>query len=316
MRYKFNCILAILLFTNGIAFNQEINQLKNYLSNSLYNINPAAAGYEGGFVSQVSYSKDWTGLPGSPECQVLSNSIRLGEEEFYDPKMFKTKPFINYSNHASLGFTLYNETEGPLQHTGFMAAYAYHISLNDARLSFGLAGLITQYHLNASEFNPVDPNDPELYSGSTAFIPDFNFGAMLYSRLFFLGVSANGLVNFNKTMDHVQTQPDVVLFGGNKFIVNYSISIEPSLFFWRYGQGSYTIEANAKMYFRDENWLLLAYHDNEIVAGIGIVLKQGLQLSYNYRINTNGLSGYTEGSQNLSLIANIAVLTRKHNYSW
>jgi type IX secretion system PorP/SprF family membrane protein len=306
----------LLLFIKGIASGQEISQLRNYLSNSLYNIDPAAAGYNGGFVSQISYSKDWTGLPGSPECQVLSNSIRLGEEEFYDPKMFKTKPFVNYSNHASLGFTIYNETEGPLQHTGFMAAYAYHISLNDMRLSFGLAGLISQYHIDNSMFKPIDLTDPSLYSSTSAFIPDINFGVMLYDRMFFLGFSANGLVNFNKTMDHMQTQPDIVLFGGNKFIFNQYISFEPSLFIWRYGLGTYSIEANAKMYLREENWLLIAYHYNEVIAGIGLGLKHGLQLSYNYSINTNGLSGYTRGSQYISLIANIAVLTRKHNYSW
>src|SRR5208283_2242565 len=114
-------LVLFLLFGHKSIYAQEISQLKDYFANSLYNIDPAAAGFNGGFISQLSYSKNWTNLPGSPECQILSNSIRLGEEEFYDPKMFKTKPMINLSNHASLGVTVFNETEGPLQHTGILA---------------------------------------------------------------------------------------------------------------------------------------------------------------------------------------------------
>lgn len=71
------------------------------------------------------------------------------------------------------------------------------------------------------------------------------------------------------------------------------------------------------MYFNDNNWLLLAYHGgNEIILGIGIQLKQGLQLSYTYNLINNGLTTITGGSQNISLIANIAVLKQKYKYSW
>lgn len=317
MRQKIICILLFVFITSLISFAQEISQLKDYFSNSLYNINPAAAGYNGGFLSQASYSKYWTALPGSPECQVLSTSIRLGEEEFYDPKMFRTKPFVNLSNHVSLGITVFNETEGPLQHTGFMAAYAYHISINNMRLSFGLAGLITQYHLNTELFNPLVQDDPDLYTNTTAFVPDVNFGVMLYNRLLYLGISANGLANFDKILDHQQDQPDIVLFCGNKFITNNLFSFEPSMFVWRYGQGSLSTDFNLKIYYQEDNWLLIGHHgNNELLAGIGIGLIHGLQLGYVYSLLNNGLTNYLAGSQNITLVANIALLTRKHNYSW
>ncbi len=307
--------ILILLFQN--VYCQEIVQLKDYLSNSLYNINPAAAGYNGGFVSQLSYSKYWTDIPGSPESQIFSNSIRLGEEEFYDPKMFKTKPILNLSNHVSLGFTVYNETEGPLEHTGLMAAYAYHIYLNDFRLSLGLAGLITQYSLNTQLFKPYDTYDPELYTNTSATIPDFNIGAMLYNRLFYMGFSVNGIVNFRKIMDHQQTQPDKVFFVGNKYIINDRFMFEPSFFIWDYGDGSLSADINARLTYKDYSSLLVAYHGTgELIIGIGIGLMRGLQLWYNYNISTNGLSSLTDGSQNISIIANITELKQKYKYSW
>lgn len=216
-----------------------------------------------------------------------------------------------------MGITLYNQTEGPMQHVGLMAAYAYHIALNNMRLSLGLSGMLTEYHLNTSLFNAADPSDPALYSNTSAFIPDINFGVLLYNRLFYVGASANGLVNLNKTMDHEQAQPDVVVFGGNKFLVNEKFTFEPSLFLWRYGDGTTSVEVNAKLYYHDDNWLLLAYHGSgEIIVGVGVGIKRGLKLSYTYTISTNGLASITGGSQNISLIANIDVLKQKYKYSW
>lgn len=316
MKFK-HLILYILIGVLTPIQAQELTQLKDYNSNCLYNINPAAAGYDGGFNSQLSYTKSWVGMPGSPECQIFSNSIRLGEEEFYNPKSFIIRPLINLSNHVSLGFTLFNETEGPLQHIGFMFAYAYHIALDNMRLSLGLSGMLTQYHLNTSYFDPSNPNDPNLYTNTTALIPDINAGVLLYDRLFYVGASANGLANFDQIMDHQQTQPDLVLFSGNKFEVNDRYIIEPSLFGWRYGTGTYSMDINAKIYYLEDNWLLLSYHTTgEMIIGIGIKLRPGLKLGYTYTLSTNGLTSLFGGSQNISLLANIEVLKKKYYYSW
>lgn len=314
---KLKLIIIFLTICCQLSFSQEINQLKDYFSNSLYNINPAAAGYNGGFVSQLSYSKKWTDVPGSPVCQVLSNSIRLGEEEFYDPRMFKTKPMLNLNNRVSLGLTIYNEAEGPIQHTGLMAAYAYHINVGSMRLSLGLAGLVTQYYLNSQLFNPTNVTDPDLFTHLSAFIPDINTGVMLFDRLFYVGLSVNGLVNFKKILDHHQSQPDIVYFMGNKFLISDRLIFEPSFFIWKYGQENFSTDINVKLYYKDDNWILFGYHGTgEIVSGVGIKLINGLQLGYTYNVNTTGLSTFTGGSQNFTLIANIATLKQKYKYSW
>ena len=292
---------------------QETALYSNYMCNNLYNINPAAAGFDGTFISQLTASKKWIGMDGSPANQVFSNSLKLGEEEFYDPNMFINRPFINLAPRVGLGLTMFNEANGPLQHTGILFCYAYHISLRDMRLSFGLSGVVAQYHLNTQEFKPVNANDPSLYTNTSAIVPDINAGAMLYNRSLFAGISANGLVNINKVMGHAKTFPDIVVCGGYKFTINNIFKFEPSLFIWRYGNGTFSTDVNGKLYFRDKNWLLLSYQGNgEVLAGFGLSLNAGLQICYTYAISTTGLATYNAGSQSISLRADIATLISKH----
>jgi len=311
--FRIPVCLLLLLNCTLLLHAQDIGLYRNYLYNNFYNLNPAAAGFDGAFISQITVAKKWMGISGSPTSQVFSNSLRLGEDEFYDPHKFIIRPFINLAPRVGLGFTVYNETSGPLRHTGLLLAYAYHISIYESRLSFGLSGLISQYHLDAGEFEPVNTDDPSLYSSTTAIVPDVNFGAMYYNRQFFTGISANGLVNFKKVMDHTKTFPDIIVCGGYKFKINKTYKFEPSLFIWRYGQGSYSTDINCKLYFKDKNWLLLSYQgSSEALFGFGLSIRNGIQLCYYYSTNTNGLASYNAGSQSISFRVDIAELVKKH----
>ena len=307
------CRLFILCCT-GSLYAQEPALYGNYMCNSLYNINPAAAGIDGGLISQLTASKKWMGMSGSPTDQVFSNSIRLGDEDYYFPSNERvTQKFINSSSRVGLGFTVYNETSGPLQHTGLLFDYAYHLYFHDNRLSLGLSGLISQYHLNTQDFKPVNTADPSLYTGTSSIVPDINAGAMFYNHALFAGIAANGLVNLNKVMGHTQTFPDIVVCGGYKFTVNPLFKFEPSVFLWKYGLGNYSADVNGKLYFREKNWIMVSYHGNgEVLAGFGLNLKAGIQLFYTYTISTAGLASYNAGSQSISLRADVAALIRKH----
>jgi type IX secretion system PorP/SprF family membrane protein len=310
--FRSSIFFLLIIYCSQLLQAQEPSMYSNYLCNNFYNINPAAAGFDGSFISQITASKKWVGMNGSPADQVFSNSMRLGEEEFYDPNMFLNRPFINLAPRVGLGFTVFNESNGPLRHTGAMFAYAYHLSLRENRLSFGLSGVISQHFLNTQEFKPVNP-DASLYSNTSSIIPDVNAGIMFYNRNLFTGISANGLVNLNRAMDHTSTFPDIIVCGGYRIIINNFFKVEPSLFIWKYGQGAFSVDVNGKLYFRDKNWLLLSYLGNgEVLTGIGLNLKTGLQICYTYSINTTGLATYNDGSHSISIRADIATLLRKH----
>ena len=293
-----------------VVQGQELSLYRNYLFNNYYNLNPAAAGFDGGFISQLTASKKWIGITGSPSNQVLSNSIRLGEAEFYDPRIFINKPLINLANRVGLGFTVFNETSGPLRNTGLLIAYAYHIPLQGARISFGLSGLIAQNTLSIGEFKPIETSipDPVLYTNATTYTPDINIGAMYYNQKLYAGIAVNGLLNKLRT-----TYPELVLNGGYRIMLNSVFKVEPSLCIVRHGQGSFLADINAKLYYQNRYWLLMSYQGNsDVLAGFGIAIKGGLQLSYSYAINTTSLASFYQGSQCISLRADMARLISKH----
>jgi type IX secretion system PorP/SprF family membrane protein len=292
---------------------QDLSLYRNYLSNNLYNINPAAAGFDGAFISDLTVSKKWIGMNGSPSGQVFSNSLRLGDEEFYDPNMLLNRPFFHFAPRVGVGLTVFNESSGPLRHTGMVFAYAYHISMRENRLSFGISGILTQYHVSVEEFKPVTEDDPSLYTNSRAVIPDMNFGAMYYNRHLFSGISINGLLNLNTETGLVKNYPNLVVYGGYKFTINTNIKFEPSLFIMEYGHGTVLPDFTLKLYYRDKNWLAVCYKANaEIETDIGLSIKKGIQLICSYAVSTTGLANYTAGSQSISMRFDLAALEKKH----
>jgi type IX secretion system PorP/SprF family membrane protein len=253
------------------------------------------------------------GMKDSPSSQVFSSSVRLGAEEFYDPEMLINRPVINFAPRVGIGLSIFNETNGPLRHTGLLFAYAYHIPIRENRLSFGLSGKVTQYHLNTQDFKPVTTDDPGLYDNTSAIVPDVNFGAMYYGRKLFIGIAANELVNFNKVMDHTKSFPDIVVYGGYKFLINSNFKFEPSLYFWEFGKGIFLADINCKLYYRNKNWLLLAYHGSgNILAGIGLSIKKEIQMSYTYAASTAGIATYYSGNHAISIRVDIGGLVKKY----
>jgi type IX secretion system PorP/SprF family membrane protein len=310
---KWLCLIILFGLTQLIDA-QELSLYDNYLSSHLYNINPAAAGFDGAFKTTLSISKKWIGFGQSPSAQIVSNSLKLGDVGFYDDNMFLNRPLFNVAPHVGLGFSVFNESSGPLHHTGILLAYSYHIRLGKKRISFGLSASAAQHYINNHEFKPVTQDDPVLNSRNSSFIPDFNLGTMYYAQRWYVGLSADRIVNTNITMDHVNTHPDIFVFGGYKYGLNTNVTIEPSLFIHINGDKTNSIDINCHLRYHDNNWLLISYRLNrEVIAGFGLNILDGIQIGYNYGINSTGLSGYLKGSHNFSIYADIAHLSLKLN---
>ncbi len=253
------------------------------------------------------------GVNGSPSGQVFSNSLRLGEENFYDENMFINRPVINIADRVGIGLTVYNDNNGPLKHTGLLFAYAYHIPFRENRLSLGLSGSVTQHYLNTQLFKPANAGDPELYNNNKAIVPEVNFGIIFHNPRFFAGLALNNIVNLNKTMDHKNSFPSVVAHGGYIFKINSTYKIEPALYLWKFSQENFSADFNCRVVFRNRNWLLLSYQNyNSLLAGICISVTKAVHLGYSYAVGTQGLSAYYSGNQSLSLRADIAALINKH----
>ncbi|NJK96058.1 MAG: PorP/SprF family type IX secretion system membrane protein [Bacteroidales bacterium] len=304
-------VFYLVILSGNSLWAQDQSSYSEYLYNHLYNQNPAAAGFDGSIISQLSVSKKWMGTRDSPSAQVLSTSVRLGEEEFYDEKMLIRKSFVNLAPRVGLGLTVMNREAGPLRQTGLLLAYAYHISIRESRLSLGISGTISRYHLNTSKFNPVNPDDNVLYADNNAIIPDFNAGILYYNRSFFGGISVNRLVNFSRKLNHRQDDPDIIICGGYKFKTGSSFKLEPSVFIQKIQDQDVIFDINGKLYYNDRNWLILSYRNNgELTGVIGLTVKPGFLINYGYTLGLSGFSNYNSGSHSISLKVNVETLIR------
>jgi type IX secretion system PorP/SprF family membrane protein len=309
--FKNSVYLVILINFFQIVHSQEFSFYRNYQSNNLYNLNSAAAGYDGAFISQISVSQKWMGMTGAPMCQVFSSSIRLGEEEFYDPNKFVNRPFINLANRVGLGLTFYNESSGPVRHTGILFAYSNHFPILNSRLSFGISWIVSQYYLNTQQFKAVQPNDPYLHTNTSAIVPDVNIGVLYYNQTGFIGLSVNGVANYKEVMDRQKDMPDIIACAGYKIYVNKSVKFEPSLFILNIGQNSGSFDINGKIYYKNRNWLIISFRStNEMMSGFGLSIKSWLLVSYNFFMGTGGIQTYNYGSHQISLRFDVAELMR------
>lgn len=303
--------LAIVSISHFLSA-QESSLYRNYMFNNFYNLNSAAAGYDGNFISQITISKKWLGIKDSPSSQVLSNSIRLGKWDYFDKNNYYYSPGKSFINKIGVGFTFFNETNGPIRHTGVLMAYAYHIPLRTGQLSFGLSGIVAQYGLNTDKFKPIEVNDPTLYYTTSAVVPDANFGMLFYNRNLFAGVSINGLINLNRVMDHTNMTPAITACAGYRIGITSEVKVEPSVFAIRDGQKRFSTDINAKLYYTNRYWVLLSYQSSGgFQGGFAMNIKTGLQLSYAVAVSTSGLANRLQNSQNISLRADIAALTQR-----
>jgi len=279
--------------------------------NGLYNLNPAAAGIEGGFISQLTASKKWTGIAGSPANHSFSNSVKLGAEGFYDENMFVQRPLFNIADRVGIGLTIFSETSGPLCNTGLLFAYAYHLPLAHGKLSFGLSGIISEFKLSSDEFKPLDESDPDLYSNSNEFRPNANLGILYKDDRLFLGLSYLGLLSYAEILNTNYNTSTLSLWFGYKLRINELFMIEPSAFIFKSASKKYRADLNVKLSYRNFPWILISLKNYKALdLGVGLHIKKHFQLIYLYSLNVNGTSYYFQNNHSVSLRLNIGSILR------
>jgi type IX secretion system PorP/SprF family membrane protein len=176
MRYKIVTTIAGILMAFQLSAQQEAN-FSQYFFDPL-TVNPAYAGSRGCFSGTLTYRNQWLGgITGAPITQALDAHMPLGDA-------------------IGVGLQLYNDQAGPLHVASVTGIFTYSIHINqDTKLAFGLGGSLNSVGINFSEITVDEPNDPAFPSNNmTSMVPDANFGMYLYKDNFYVGVSADHLI--------------------------------------------------------------------------------------------------------------------------
>ena len=287
--------LVILIFSTLLPLSLTAQQFPiiSQYNWDQYLVNPAAAGSTDYIPVTLIFRKMWVGVDNSPSIQMLSSNMPVG-------------------NRMGVGMKIFNFSQGPLRHTGFEATYAYHIPLSETgpKLSFGLTGSFYQYYLDKESLNMEDPTDPVLLGDSKKFVPDADFGMLLYDKKYFVGFTVASLFQgkINLGTEGVAEQKKVrhyYLNGGYNFDASENIMLQPSVMMKMIEAGVFQADINFMMVFNKMINFGVSYRTGDAV-GIQVGYQNDFLLfGYNYDIAVSDIRTQTSGSHEIIFIYKI-----------
>jgi type IX secretion system PorP/SprF family membrane protein len=281
-------IAAFILGVWSITSAQQLPLYSQYMLNSFL-INPAIAG-SSDFVPVIMTARSqWVGIKNAPETQAISGHTSLG--------------------NAGVGGYLFNDNYGPLRSTGVQGSYSYHLPLNKfgTKLSFGLSLSAFQYKLNKDDLVVLDEDDMVVnQSREKVMIPDANFGAYLYSKQYFVGLSGAQLfqykIKFVEGSDNYsQVTRHYFVTAGYRFIIQDQWMIEPSILYKKTEATPYQIDYNARLYYKTNLWFGLSYRTGDaVVSMVGVNYKRYF-FGYAYDFTLSDIMNYSHGSHEVMI---------------
>ncbi|MCD6366729.1 MAG: type IX secretion system membrane protein PorP/SprF [Bacteroidales bacterium] len=288
-----------LIFVIGIVLigiNVKAQQLplySQYMMNSFL-LNPGITGSTGYIPIRLTVRQQWTGIEDAPSTQALSANGLIGNQ------------------NMGVGGYIFNDKFGPISSTGVQASYAYHLRINkDVKLGLGLSLSAFQFKMDEGNLHPLDPSD-QVLTGTTesTFVPDANFGAYLYSKKFFVGLSGAQLTQYKiKLHEELAGSNQMIrhyyLLGGYQFTISKEFDIQPSVLIKGTERTPFQLDVNVKAFYKKNYWLGFSYRTSEAaIALIGFKVDR-FYLGYAFDYTFSNLSQYSTGSHEIMLGVNL-----------
>jgi type IX secretion system PorP/SprF family membrane protein len=324
---KRKLIFIPLLIVCVQAVSQQRPHYTQYILNN-YILNPALSGIENYTDVKMSVRDQWVGLKGAPKTTYFSIQAPIGKNDYRTSSTSFQVPgqnprgkyyWENYTAaepHHGIGMTIINDKTGSFSRFTANATYAYHLGLSPTmNLSAGFSAGITNVSIDKSkqDFNgngndPYDPATGSAISGELNRIrPDLGFGMWLYSKSFFVGLSAQQIIpqklSFSDDATFISEGrliPHLFLTSGFRFMAGEDINVVPSMMV-KYVQGSsknsFQPEMNIKVQYRDLLWLGGSYRYQNGYAGmLGFNVSNTFNVGYAYDLTTTALNTVSRGT--------------------
>lgn len=309
-----NFILIIITFAiliTGSAGKLMAQHNVVYRNHLLHNIlvNPATAGSEFIPVAGLSCQKQWLGIDHSPHTLVSSASLRIGNFDFYNPKMFINKSNLKSRERIGIGGAVYSDRNGPMAMRGVNLAYAYHLAFSDSRLSFGLSATAEQSALDGSAWDPITPGDPLLDGERESFLQfNANAGIYYYGPRYYAGFAVGHLIPLENKIEPGNTvRQDYILHGGYLFRPLEDLKIEPSLNIRYLDAEKLEYDLQTRLYVHHIHWVALTYRSYRALAlTAGFKVRQ-VYLAYHFEASLSPVVKYSAGTHGLHVGLNLGM---------
>ena len=307
---------------------QQRPHYTQYILNN-YILNPAICGIENYTDIKLSARDQWVGLDGAPQTFYMTIHGPLGKKDYRTSATSYNVPgenprgkyyWENYTAaepHHGVGFSVINDKTGSYNRFTAYGTYAYHLGISPTtNLAAGFSAGITMVSIDKSknDFGNGDPSDPATGAAISGELnkmrPDIGAGLWLYSKDYFIGISAQQIVPQKLSfvddaaiIEKGRLIPHVFITGGYRFLLNDDINAIPSLMF-KYINGSsnnnFQVETNIKFQYRDLLWIGGSYrHQDGFAAMAGLNVGNTFNIGYVYDYTTTNLKTVSRGTHEL-----------------
>lgn len=327
MKRKIFLFPVLLMFVQVNA--QQRPHYTQYILNN-YILNPALSGIENYMDIKISTRDQWVGLNGAPKTSYFTMQAPIGKKDYRTSSTSFDVPgenprgrqyWENYTAadpHHGIGLMMINDHTGSFNRFTIDATYAYHLGLTPTtNLAMGFSAGITNVSLDRSKHDFTgsgDPYDPATGSSISKELnrirPDMGVGLWLYSRNYFIGVSAQQVIPQKLTFTDDATYigkgrlvPHLFLTGGYRFLLGETVNAIPSIMI-KYVQNSsnndFQPEINLKLQYMDLLWVGGSYrYEDGYAAMAGINIANSFNVGYAYDFTTTALNTVSRGTHEI-----------------
>lgn len=284
------CVVVLLCMAVCQMTAQQDPMFTQYMFNTL-SINPAYAGSADRFSAVALHRSQWVNFEGAPTTQTITVHSPLKKE------------------NISIGGSIINDSYGPVKQIGFYLDASYRIFFGENRLAFGLKAGTNMFSANLIDLNPLMPNDHAFAANiQSKALPNFGFGAMYYSKRFYVGASAPKLLA-NKLIDgelpdflNNQERQHGFLIAGAVFDISYYTKFKPTVLLKAVKGAPLAAEVTAQFLFFEKFWAGAMYRWED-AAGILLQyeINNKFKIGYAYDYTLSDIRKYSDGSHEIML---------------
>lgn len=303
-------LLIVLTVVGFTVMAQQRAHYSQYMINK-YVLNPAVAGTQDNYVDfKAGIRTQWVGLADAPNTYYFTANMPIGKPMVQPGHHYRGEDH----NWHGVGMQAYSDATGPTKRSGGYGSYAYNLGINKyIRVSLGAFVGVQQFTINSSVLKP-DPQSPDGFGSDQILggdindiVPDIGVGAWLYSRDFYIGVSAFQLLrneldltstSLSRLMNHY------FVTAGINLPVSEEFQVIPSFIVKVVTPAPISVDLDCRIKHISGFWGGVSYRSGDsFTAVFGYQLELGnrgengvLDFSYAFDLTTSALRNYNVGS--------------------
>lgn len=300
---------------------QTIGQFTMWNQNH-YLVNPAAAGNKDYFDAAIGFRQQWAGIKNAPRTIYASGHSVLNKPQTHQRSAIrmsnsnkgisrKRKNFSKPMLKHAIGGSISTHEQGAFNRTEAMLSYALHLPISrDLSLSFGLSGGLNSFGFDQSRASVLRDGDPvyDAYvGGENSNQLNVNAGSYLYSDLFFVGYSANQLLQNELEIADIEVDGSTAnleiqhfFIAGYHFDLTNDFRLTPNLLIKISKSSPLFYDIGVNLTYKQEFFVGINYRSDQVIsASLGMQANHFLKFGYAYDYTTSELSGAASGSHEL-----------------